>query len=52
MRSAINVPQSKSVTIAFMALKMTIFVLIVTSTAKSLSNNQQDFRDEDTSPCS
>lgn len=38
MQSAINSPQSKSVTIAFIALKLTIFMLIVTNTAKSMAH--------------
>ncbi len=39
MESAINVPQSKSVSLAFMGLKVTIFILIVTSTVKSMAHN-------------
>jgi hypothetical protein len=39
MQSAINVPQSKSVTIAFLGLKVTIFILIVTSTVKSMAQS-------------
>lgn len=38
MLAAIDVPQSKSVTIAFLALKTTILILIITSTSKSMAH--------------
>jgi hypothetical protein len=39
MQAAINSPQSKSVTIAFLALKVTVFMLIITSEAKSMAQS-------------
>ncbi len=39
MQSAVNSPQSKSVSIAFIALKVTVFMLIVASTTKSMAHN-------------
>ena len=38
MQSAINSPQSKAVSISFIALKVTVFMLIITSTTKSMAH--------------
>jgi hypothetical protein len=42
MESAINAPQSKAVSIAFIALKSTALALVLTATVKTLSQNQEN----------